>query len=354
MFFEDDDKPYLPTERKRERAREEGQFAYSHELSNGLLLYLGAMVLWWGGTSLAQGIHEDLRSHIASLRVDMGINEVQELCVSLFGRGLQLTGAILGLMFAAGLAANLGQAGLHINPASLGPKWERLNPASNWSQVLSAAGIVRGGFSLAKVGLIGFVAWWILSDRIRDMASLGYLPLEQSATIAWDIAAQLLISSATVLLILGGADYGVQWFRNEKRLMMSHEEMKEDHKQNEGDPVIRAKRRQRAKELASQRLMVEQVPRATIVISNPTHYAVALRFIRGHMSAPVVVAKGHDQLALQIMAKARRHGIPVIQRKKVAQALFKMTKVGQEIPQVLYFAVSEVMNYLEGLRRGVG
>lgn len=351
MFFEDDDKPYLPSERKRERAREEGQFAYSHELSNGLMLYLGALMLWWSGTSLAQSFHHELRLQIEGMQVEMGIDEVQSLCVSLIGRGLQLTGAIMGLMFAAGLAANLGQAGLHINSSSLGPKWERLNPASNWSQLLSAAGIVRGGFALAKVGLIGFVAWWILSDRIREMVSLGYLTLAQSASLTWDISTQLMITSATVLLILGCADYGIQWFRHEKRLMMSHEEMKDDHKQNEGDPIIRAKRRQRAKELASQRQMVAEVPRATIVISNPTHYAVALRFIRGQMSAPVVIAKGHDQLALQIMAKARRHGIPVVQRKKVARALFKLTKVGQEIPQVLYFAVSEVMNYLEGLRR---
>jgi flagellar biosynthesis protein FlhB len=346
----DNEKSQLPSQRRRDDARAQGQFAYSHELNNGLLLFAGALGLWWGGLALAQGLSHDLHSHIQSLRVEMSVDEAQSLFVSLFGRGLQLAGALMAGMFAVGLASNLGQAGLHINSGSLGPKWEKLNPAENWQRLVSMEGLTRGGIALAKVGLIGVVVWWILSDRIGEVVSLGQHPLMQSVAISWDIGVNLLIATALILLTIGSADYGLQWFRNEKKLMMSREDMKQEKKDDEGDPHVLAKRRQRAREIVSQRRMLEQVPKATIVITNPTHFAVALRYERGEMSAPVMVAKGRDQFALLIMARARRHGIPVIERKPVAQALYKTVKVGQEIPQALYLAVSEVLSYVYRLR----
>jgi len=346
----DNEKTQLPSQRRRDDARAQGQFAYSHELNNGLLLFAGALGMWWGGLALAQGLDHDLRSHIKGLRVEMSVDEAQSLFVGLFGRGLQLAGALMAGMFVVGLAANLGQAGLHINSESLGPKWEKLNPAENWQRLVSMEGLTRGGFALAKVGLIGVVVWWILSDRIGEVVSLGQHQLAQSVAISWDIGVSLLIAAASILLAIGAADYGLQWFRNEKKLMMSREDMKQEKKDDEGDPHVQAKRRQRAREIVTQRRMLEQVPKATIVISNPTHFAVALRYERGEMSAPVVVAKGRDQFALLIMARARRHGIPVIERKPVAQALYKTVKVGQEIPQALYLAVSEVLSYVYRLR----
>ena len=156
-----------------------------------------------------------------------------------------------------------------------------------------------------------------------------------------------------MLLLIGAVDYGWQWWQNEKKLRMSREELKRERKDDEGDPQIQARRRQRAREIVSQRRMLEEVPKATLIITNPTHLAIALRYERGVNSAPVVIAKGRDQFALQISARARRHGIPVVERKPVARALFKMVKVGHEIPQTLYVAVSEVLGYVYRLR-GVG
>jgi flagellar biosynthetic protein FlhB len=131
---------------------------------------------------------------------------------------------------------------------------------------------------------------------------------------------------------------------------MSREELKREQKDDHGDPHVVQRRRQRGREIANQRRLLEEVPKATLVITNPTHLAVALRYERGVNSAPVVIAKGRDQFALLIAARARRHGIPVVERKPVAQALFKMVKVGQEIPQTLYVAVSEVLGYIYRLR----
>ncbi len=344
------DKTEQPTQRRRDEARSQGQFAYSHELINGLLLMAGTVGLWWVGVHLAGGLSQELQTHLRNPRVDLSVSDVPSIISALLGRGLELTGGLLAGVFAVSLAANLFQAGLHFNTESLGPKWEKINPAMNWHRIFSTEGLMRGGMSIAKVGLVGFAAWWVLSDRGEQVVVLGSGVLSQSVDVAWGISIELLIATASVLLLIGACDYGWQWYRNEQMLRMSREELKRERKDDEGDPHIQQKRRQRARELVSQRRMLEEVPKATLIITNPTHLAIALRYERGITGAPVVIAKGRDQLALQIAAKARRHGIPVVERKPVARALFKMVKVGQEIPQTLYVAVSEVLGYVYRLK----
>ncbi len=347
---QDFDKTELPSQRRRDEARAQGQFAYSHELINGLLLFGGAMGLSWIGTTLTQGLSGDLHSHVSRLATDISIDGVQSQFSSMFGQGFQLAGGLIGGMFAIGMFANLAQAGLHINSESLGPKWERLNPAENWQKIVSLEGAMRGGVSLAKVGILAFVSWWVLSDRGVQIASLAEGILGRSVATAWGIAIEVLITVSAVLLAMGAADYGFQWYRNERRLMMTREEMKQERKDDNGDPQVHAKRRQRAREIASQRRMIDEVSKATVIITNPTHLAIALRYERGVDSAPIVIAKGRDQFAFMIASKARRHGIPVVERKPVAQALYKTVKVGQEIPQALFVAVSEVLAYIYRLR----
>lgn len=353
MSEEGFDKTELPTQRRRDEAREQGQFAYSHELINGLLLMTGTVGLWWCGVSLASGLSYEIQSHLRMPRVELTVGDIPAFLSELIGKGLQLIGGLLAAVFGVGLVANLAQAGLHINTESLGPKWEKINPAMNWQRIFSAEGLMRGGLSVAKIALVAAAAWWVLSDRGRQIASLGSGVLSQSVSSAWGIAIELLIAASSVLLLIGAVDYGWQWWQNEKKLRMSREELKRERKDDEGDPQIQARRRQRAREIVSQRRMLEEVPKATLIITNPTHLAIALRYERGVNSAPVVIAKGRDQFALQIAARARRHGIPVVERKPVARALFKMVKVGQEIPQTLYVAVSEVLGYVYRLR-GVG
>ena len=350
MSEEGFDKTEQPTQRRRDEARARGQFAYSHELVNGLLLLAGTVGLWWCGLSLSQGLGQEVQHHLRTPRADLSISDVPPLISGILSQGLQLTGGFLTTVFAVSLAATLAQAGLHINTDGLGPKWEKINPAENWHRLLSSEGFLRGGLSLAKVGLVGFAAWWVLSDRGQQIAVLCDGTLSQSVTSAWGIAIELLISASAVLLLIGAIDYGWQWYRNEQMLRMSREELKRERKDDEGDPQIQARRRQRAREIVSQRRMLEEVPKATLVVTNPTHLAIAIRYERGVMNAPVVIAKGRDQFAFQIAARARRHGIPVIERKPVARALFKMVKVGQEIPQALYVAVSEVLGYVYRLR----
>lgn len=350
MSEEGFDKTEQPTQRRRDDARAQGQFAYSHELINGLLLMAGTVGLWWCGVTLASGLSLEIQSHLRRPRVELSVGDVPAFLTELGARGLQLVGGFLAVIFAVGLIANLAQAGLHFNTESLGPKWEKINPALNWHRLFSTEGLLRGGLSIAKVTLVGVAVWWVLIDRGQQITSLSTTILSQTVSTAWGIGIELLIAAASVLLLIGACDYGWQWWSNEKKLRMSREELKRERKDDEGDPNIQARRRQRAREIVSQRRMLEEIPKATLIITNPTHLAIALRYERGVMSAPVVIAKGRDQFALQIAARARRHGIPVVERKPVARALFKMVKVGQEIPQTLYVAVSEVLGYVYRLR----
>jgi flagellar biosynthetic protein FlhB len=339
-----------PTERRREKAREQGQFAFSQELANSLVLLAGALAVKWGGGTLVVGLHSVLFERLQTLPVEMNAHEASDLMSRIAARGLEIVSGLCGGMFVVGLGANLSQVGLRVTPELLGPKWEKLNPVTGWQRILSLAGVARGFWAVTRVILISAVVWWVLRGADGQIASLPDGTLGQSVSRAWDLASRMIVAVAGSLVVIGVGDYGVQWFRHEKSLKMTKQELKEEQKDEEGDPLLRNMRRQRARDIVTQRRMITEVPKATVVIMNPTHFAVALRYERGVTSAPVVVAKGRDSFALQIATKARRHGIPVIERKPLARALFKAAKVGQEIPQELYFAVSEVLAYVYRLR----
>ncbi len=339
-----------PTERRREEAREQGQFAFSTELANSLLLLAGATTVTWGSGTLVNGLHAVLQERLRYLPVEMTSHEASHLMLSLAGRGLELVGWLCGGMFVVGLGANLAQVGLRVNPDSLGPKWEKLDPINGWQRIMSLAGIARGIWAIVRVILISAVVWWVLRGADGIILSLPSGTLAESVSTTWDLASRMIVAVAGSLVAIGAGDYAVQWFRHEKSLLMSKQELKEEQKDEEGDPLLRNQRRQRARDIATQRRAISEVPKATVIIMNPTHFAIALRYERGVTSAPIVVAKGRDSFALQIAAKARRHGIPVLERKPLARALYKVTKVGQEIPQAMFLAVSEVLAYVYRLK----
>lgn len=339
-----------PTERRRDEAREQGQFAFSQELVNSLVLLAGALAVTWGGSSLVAGLHTGMSERFRHLPVEMNAHEASELLTRVSVRGLETVAAMGVGMFAVGLGANLAQAGFRITPEVLGPKWEKLNPVTGWQRIASLAGVARGIWAVTRVIVISAVVWWVLRGADGSIASLPSGTLGESIRSVWNLASRVIIAVAAALVAIGAGDYAVQWFRHEKSLMMTKQELKEERKDEEGDPLLRNLRRQRARDIATQRRMISEVPKATLIVMNPTHFAVALRYERGITPAPVIVAKGRDSFALQIATKARRHGIPVIERPPLARALFKAAKVGQEIPQALYLAVSEVLAYVYRLR----
>jgi flagellar biosynthetic protein FlhB len=340
------------TPRRREQAREEGRLAYSPDLTSGLLLLAALGALIWVGPSIAEGLLGAVRHDLLSFRTEnFSPEQVQDLFVAMFGRGVEILGVFLGLLMVVGLGASALQVGFVMTPGLLSVNTARLSPAQGWARLFSLASSVRGLVAVCKVAVVAVVAWWVLRGRIEQIAGLSAAHLPVMLQQAWSITLHLGITIAGALVVLGIADYLYKLWNLERSLMMTRQEVKEELKREEGDPQIKARIRKLQREAAKKR-MFQDVPTASVVVTNPTHLAVALRY-DAKMAAPRVVAKGAGFVAQRIVDLARRHAVPVVERKPLAQALFKAVKIGQEIPAALYYVMAEVLAYVYKLR-GVG
>jgi flagellar biosynthetic protein FlhB len=339
-----------PTQRRREEARNQGQFAFSSELGNGAQLLAGVLALAWGGRSLAASLLDVMRVDLSAIdRFELSVDQVPGLAAWLFMRAAGAVGFFVGFVLVMGLVVSTVQVGFQVTPELLGLRWNRLSPAAGWSRMFSVAASVRGLMAVLKVVALAWVAWWVLRGRGPLIANLSELTLATALAQTWDIMMRLALAAGAALVLIGLADYVVQRVRHEQSLRMTREELKEELKRDEGDPQTRARLRRAARQIAHQQMM-HDVPSATVVITNPTHLAIALRYERGVTAAPRIVAKGAGAVAHRIVSLARSHAVPVIERKPLAQALFKTVKVGQEIPAALYYAVAEVLAYVYRLR----
>jgi flagellar biosynthetic protein FlhB len=318
-----------------------------------MLLLAGIAALWFAGPRLSVGVLDMIQDSMRSIRhTDFSMQQAQVTVTELLGRTAGLLALFFGLLVATALFVGSLQVGVHFVPALLAPKWEKLSFTAGWRRMFSLSATVRGLFAIFKVCLVAALAYWVLKGRSTQIMNMGAGNLATASTQAWGLAIRLALAIAASLALLGVVDYAYQRFRFERSLRMSRQELKDELKREEGDPQIRARIRKMQREMAKKR-MLQDVPRATVVITNPTHLAVALRYERGKAGAPLVVAKGAGFVALRIMAIARRHAVPVVERKPVAQALYKAVKVGQEIPGALYVAVAEVLAYIYRLRGAV-
>lgn len=338
-----------PTPRRREDARERGQVAVSHDLTGGLLLVAGVLFLLWSGRGLGLSLLRSVTRGLTGCRHhDLGTGQTQILLSGVLTDVLRLTGPLLALAFVLGVGILVGQVGFRLVPGLAAPNWEKIDPSAGLGRMLSLAGVVRGLAAILKVGVAGLLMWLIVRGRYHQLTALGQLSLFEAVGVAWGVALRLALVIAAALVVLGVFDYGYQRFRLEQALRMSRQELKDEVKREEGDPQIKARIRKLARDM-SQRRMMSDVPRASVVITNPTHLAVALRYDRSQ-PAPRVVAKGAGHIARRIVETARRHAVPVVERKPVAQALYRAVKVGQEIPAALFQAVAEVLAYIYRLR----
>jgi flagellar biosynthetic protein FlhB len=347
-----------PTPRRRQQARDEGQVAYSQDLMTGLVVLAGAIGLVASAAALGNGWLTTLRLDLINLRAtDLDADAARALLTGAAAHGLGACGLVLGLLFVVALAGGLLQVGVQLTPELLALKWERLLPFSGEPRLLSWNKLLRGLGALVKVAVLGLAAYLLLRGQGPTLSRLAEMRLNAAVAHAWTIVLQLLLVGAAILFLLGAADYFWQRWRLEQSLRMTRPELKEELKREEGDPLIRARIRRLQRE-AARRQMLNEVRRATVVVTNPTHLAIALRYDRpaggapgaGSGGVPRVVAKGAGAVAQRMVALARRHGLPVVERKTLAQALFRSVQVNQEIPAALYFAVAELLAYVYRLR----
>ncbi len=343
-----------PTPRRLKEARERGQVARSRDLTSAGTLAAVALALAWLGIRMLTLLHDRMMLGLSSLGAQArGTVDAAGMATAVW-TDLRLFASIAGppalVAAAASVAFSLAQVGWAFAPKALEPNWERLSPASGLSRL--KPGLATGELVKALVGLcvVGVVSYVVIRDvYARAPAFTSAMPAalaREGSTDLWS----LLWRVSLALVVLGGADYGWQRWRSLSQLKMTRQEVRDDARLNEGSPEIKARVRRVQREMAKRR-MLHAVKRATVVVTNPTHYAIALEYRRADMAAPVVVAKGQDHLAARIRAAAREHGVPIVENVTLARALYGAVEIGEAIPAPLFSAVAEVLAYLVRLKQ---
>lgn len=339
------------TPRRRQKALEKGQVALSQEVNSALVLLAGFGVLiagigFMGRTLGANSRYLFAQGYIFALDDPGTLREI-----ALANLEVMLTAlapVLLGVMVVA-LAANLLQVGWHINPQALAFRWENINPANGLKQVFSRQALFELAKNLVKIVLISLLAWWTIHALGPRLMSISLLPVDGAARAGWRAVAALVFRLVAFMAVLAALDWAWQRWRYEESLKMTLQEVKEENKDVEGDPQIKARIRALQLEAARKRMLAE-VPRADVVVTNPTHFAVALKYDQQRSAAPRVVARGADLVAQEIRSIALQANVPVFEAPPLARALYWNTRLGQEIPAELYLAVAQVLAYIYQLR----
>jgi flagellar biosynthetic protein FlhB len=342
----DQEKTEQPTPKRLQDARDKGQVARSRELGTAAVMVAGSAVLLLGGGPLAAGMGRLLQGGLtlsrpeltnpAAMAPALGQAVVQSLLI--------VTPVLLAVL-AASIVAPLALGGWIFSAQALAPKFDRLNPVTGLGRIFGVQGLaelVKALLKLVVVGAIAAVAgWWLM----HDMLALGSMaPAAGIARAAYLLALALLLMSAG-LIVVAAVDAPFQWWQHHRQLKMTREEIRQEFKESDGSPEIKARIRELQRKYSKRRMM-QDVPRADVVVTNPTHYAVALKYDARRMRAPRVLAKGRDLVALEIRRLAEASRVPVFEAPPLARVLHGSTEIGREIPAGLYLAVAQVLSYV--------
>lgn len=343
------EKTEQPTDRRRTEAREKGNIAKSTDLNAAGMMLAAAGVLYFFAVSLSNEMKNFMEVTLTTpIWLQMEPVKLIERCEAIIKLFLQGTVMTMIVLFISAVLLNIVQVGFLISPDVLQIKWERLNPIEGAKRIVSVRGLVKLAVSLGKLTILVFIATWFSYLVFPGFLALMGAPPETILRDIFNSTIELGILLALALIVLGGVDYAFQKWKHEKDLMMSKQEIREEMKSMEGDPLIRQRRREAHRKLAmSQEL--SKVETADVVITNPTHISIAIKYDPESMPAPVVVAKGAGEIAFQIRKIANEHGIPIIERKALARQMYREVKTGQEIPFELYEVFVEIMAYVYNL-----
>jgi len=335
------------TPKRREDARKKGQIARGAELP-AALAFLGSLIaLKIVGTEIFGRMSvyiQNSASNIASTKPFTDA-DIHNLFIDAAKVLVIFIAPVILVAFAAVLAGNFAQGGFAFSTEALIPKADKFNPAKNIKRIFGLDSVVNLAKSLLKLIFIGAVAYGILSPVIENAPTLVHAPLPSVSTKLGETLYNLAFRCGLVFLILACADYGYAWYKHEKSLRMSKQEIRDEYKEQEGDPMVKSQRRRAARELTQKRSMAE-IPTASVVITNPTHFAVALRYDREKDAAPIVVAKGADHIAAKIRAIAKENDVPLVENPPLARALFRMVEPNQIIPAEFFGAVAEILAFV--------
>jgi flagellar biosynthetic protein FlhB len=352
FFANDPSRTEEATPKRKQEARKRGQVPKSTELSSvTVLFFIFVLLNALGGWMLSQ-MFSYLRYAMSPGQLNQNLTEAK-LARLLLDHGLFFSRVFfpvgLGAML-AGILINYFQVGPLFVLEPLKPKFNRLNPISGFKNLFGSRSFVELAKAVVKLVIVCYFAYSTIRERITGLNQLITQSPLQSVFFIWDIAFLVALKICTFLLVLAICDYAYQRWEYKKSIRMTKKEVKDEYKQMEGDPKIKAKIRQRQMQMAMRRMM-QDVPKADVVITNPTHLAVALRYDSGTMAAPIVVAKGEELIAAKIREVASQHGVTIVENKPLAQAIYKTVNIGEAIPAKLFTAVAEVLAFVYRLKQ---
>jgi flagellar biosynthetic protein FlhB len=350
MSADSEERTESATPKRLEEARRKGQVPRSRELSTAAVMMTGASGLYYLGGFLGSELFEMLRRSLSLTRVQaLDSTQVVPALTSAFGAGLLACVPLFGLIALAALLAPLALGGWSFSTEALMPQFNRLNPLSGFKRMFSMQSIMELLKALAKFGVVGMVAYLVLRNSTGEMLGLGQEPLRLAIAHSMQLAGYGLLCVSAGLLLIAAVDVPYQLWQYAKQLKMTRQEVRQEMKESEGSPEMKGRIRQMQQEMARRRMM-QEVPKADVIITNPTHFAVALRYDDKRMRAPTVVAKGADEIAARIREIGAEHSVPLFEAPPLARVLYRNVDLGQEVPSALYVAVAQVLGYIFQLR----
>jgi flagellar biosynthetic protein FlhB len=320
----------------------------SAEVNTAVLTTCMFIVIFAAGGHIINGLRELMHYFLGGIGSTQVLPDQAEIRTHLVKAIYEFLWILLPLMIVAltmGIIVNLAQIGFLFTGETMKPKLSKINPIQGFKRIFSIRSLVEMLKSILKISLMTLIVY---QEYMKNFGTFpGMLELEpaRAAALIADMCMAVAIKASVVLIVIGLADYLYQWWEYERNLKMSKEEVKQELKQMEGDPLIRSKRKEKQRQMSMMRMM-RAIPQADVVITNPTHYAVAIRYDGTENDAPVVIAKGKDRIALKIREIAEQHRVEIVENKPVAQALYMACEINQRIPYDMFAAVAEILSYV--------
>ena len=338
------------TPKRLEDARRRGQIPRSRDLSAAAVLMTAGTALSALGSQIAGGLHGVMTRGLTLTR-EQALNPQQMLPTlsAAAWDAVLVCAPIFGLIMLAAMLAPLVLGGWSFSTEALMPQFNRLNPLAGIKRMFSGKAVVELGKALAKFGVVGIVAVMVLRRETPELLGLGSEPTGAAIGHAIRLSGHGLLWVSAGMLLIAGFDVPYQLWQYAKQLKMTREEVRQEMKEAEGSPELKGQIRRMQREIASRRMM-QDVPKADVIVTNPTHFAVALRYDDKRMRAPIVVAKGADVIAARIRAIAGEHNVPIFEAPPLARVLYRNVEIGEEVPADVYVAVAQVLSYIFQLR----
>lgn len=337
------------TEKKLREAREDGKVAKSKELTSAfdlivLFLVLKIFISWVGGgfIEVYQYVYKTIPEFVTAMSAEASVHEISVYLQSIFWMLLKMVAPFFAFGFVITIIISIIQVGWKVSAKPLKPKGDKFNPINGFKRIFSKDSVFELFKSILKIGVVIYVAYISIRDKADDIFILYDMPLNQALALCGDVIINAGLKISLVYLVVGLADFIYQKHRFNEEMKMTKQEVKDEYKNTEGNPEIKGRQRQRMREASRQRMM-QDVPKADVVITNPTHLAVAIKYDAETAKAPIVLAKGEDFLAQKIREAAKEHNIEIVENKPLARMLYANVDIGAEIPPELYQAVAEIL-----------